>query len=82
MCVVSDADIERASRNYENQERLFAQIRDTTWISAAEIADDLGTTVEEAQSALNGERDLTLTELRYLANAAGLTIAYRVSDHA
>lgn len=70
--------IRLASLNYEAQEKLIEQIRNFSLSTVEQIAAELEVSTEVAQAALDGQQDLTLTELRYLANAAGLTIRYEV----
>lgn len=68
-----------ASSNYESQEQLIEAIRNTTTVPVELIAERLDQPVEKVRSVLAGEYDMTLTELRYLANAAEVTIQYTVT---
>lgn len=61
-----------------NQERLLLAIQTSTSVSVAQIAESLGVEFEEAQAALDGDIDLTLTEMRLLAIASELVISYEV----
>jgi len=77
----SDDRVRLAAGNYEAQEWLFREIHKAYRMSDATIEDvahELDLTPEEAQDWIDGEVDLTLTELRQLANAVDAKIKYQV----
>ncbi|PVZ94742.1 hypothetical protein DDQ50_13780 [Amnibacterium flavum] len=47
--------------------------------SVGELADELGVSVADAKSWIDGGNDLTLSELRQLANAVDAHVTYKVS---
>ena len=77
----SDDEIALAASNYEAQEWLVRALGDAfvmSELTIEQLADELGLSVEEAQDWLYGEVDLTLSELRQLANAIDAHVTYRV----
>lgn len=77
----SDAAIRLASSNYEAQESLFNRLLESFRMSGLEfsdVANELGISVEEAQDWLMGEVDLSLSELRQLANTIDAKVSYKV----
>lgn len=77
----SDAKIQLASGNYEAQEHFFARLFDAFKMSGLkyeDVADELGVSVSDAQEWLMGEVDLSLSELRQLANTIDAKVSYKV----
>jgi hypothetical protein len=77
----TSAQIQVASKNYEAQVDLLDQLQavfDESEITLTEFAENLGLSEEEAEAVLAGAVDLTLTELRYIANALEVVIDYHV----
>lgn len=62
----------------QSQERLLESIRVQSEVELPEIAESLGISVSEACAALDGEVDLTLTEVRLLAIASKVVVTYNV----
>jgi len=79
--LISDIEIDRVSRNYEAQVALFDHLNGHFYDSGEPIevlASHLDIEVSEMADWLAGQTDLTLSEVRYLANALGVVIEYRV----
>lgn len=77
---LSEDHIELAAMNYEAQENLFVRLQEAfrmSELSIEEVADELGLGSEEAQDWLYGEVNLTLSQLRQLANAIDAHVTYR-----
>ena len=77
----TDEQIALASSNYESQEWLIRELNTAFIMSGRtieELAADLGMATDEAQAWLDGEMDLTLSELRQLANSVDAHVTYRV----
>ncbi|KQO98396.1 hypothetical protein [Leifsonia sp. Leaf264] len=80
MSDLTDAAVDTAVGNYSAQVELLEQIRDATTVPLDVIAERLGVTEPVARAYLAGSFDMTLTELRYLANAAELLVTYEVTS--
>ena len=65
--------------NLVNQENLLFSINTVSEMPIETVAERLGIEVEEAEAALEGRVDLTLTELRLLGVASEVIINYHVS---
>lgn len=77
----SDEQIALAASNYEAQEHLIRELRNAFQMSRLtleELADELELSTEDALAWISGEVDLTLSELRHLANAVDAQVTYRV----
>lgn len=77
----SEEQIALAALNYENQEWLIRRLHEAFVSSernAETAASELGISVEEFASWLAGEVDLTVSELRQLANTVDAVVSYRV----
>ncbi|ROR81145.1 hypothetical protein SAMN06295974_0370 [Plantibacter flavus] len=75
------AEIALAAENYEAQEHLLSEIRralEIRGITIRELAEELELPEDEALSWVDGDVDLRLSQLRYLANAIDAHITYRV----
>jgi hypothetical protein len=78
-----DAHVELAMRNYEAQEELFVHLKqafDASGISYELVADRLGVPVAHAEDCLLGEINLSLSEIRLLANSIGVLITYQIKE--
>lgn len=76
-----DDRIELAAANYESQESLVAAIKSAFGMcemSIVDLASELELDVPVAQAWIDGEVDLTLSELRHLANAVDAHVSYTV----
>lgn len=81
-CMFTEASIQLASSNYESQEDLFLHLRRAFQMSRldySDIADELGISNAEVRDWLEGEVNLSLADLRQLANAVDAHITYRVA---
>ncbi|MBM7504210.1 hypothetical protein ACFPER_12035 [Agromyces aurantiacus] len=79
--VFDDEKIALAASNYEAQEWLVRELGKAfqmSRLSVEELASELELEPTEAREWLDGEVDLTLTELRHLANAIDAHVTYRV----
>lgn len=77
----TEEQIALAGENYESQERLFDSLRSAfsmSEISIEDLADELEISLEDAQGWIDGEFDLTLSQLRHLANAIDAHVRYQV----
>lgn len=75
------AAVHLAAENYEAQEDLLAQLRralEMRQISIPDLARELELSEEETLSWVEGEVDLRLSQIRYLANAIDAHVTYRV----
>lgn len=82
MVPFSDEQIALAASNYEAQEALLDQLRralSSRGMSVEQLAAELELPEEDAQDWIDGEVDLTLSELRQLANAVDVRLSYSVS---
>jgi transcriptional regulator with XRE-family HTH domain len=78
----TEAQRNLAVANYESQEALLQAINahyTQTAITIEEVATQLGIATEVAGQILEGAYDLTLSELRQVANTLGLHIEYTVT---
>lgn len=77
----TEEEIETASANYSNQVDLFDLLHETFTsggFTYKGVAEELGVTEELAEELLTAQRDMTLTELRMLANTLHVVIEYRI----
>ena len=78
----SPEEIARAIANYENQVNLVNAIQETfreSKMTAGEGAEQIGIPATDFEELLSGSSDMTLTELRLLANTVGVTISYSIT---
>lgn len=69
-------------QNLINQDRFFGhlcRVVDSGAISLRQVADTLGVAEDVARSAIRGEQDLTLHEIRLLGSAMELVVEYRAT---
>ena len=70
-----------AAANREAQKNLLDAIDDAaSTLGYEHVAERLDITVEELMLTLDGQRDLTMTELRLLAIAANVVISYDLTQ--
>jgi|GEM_PF-5667873 hypothetical protein len=77
----SDEQIALAASNYEAQVWLVGALKRAFKMSGLSIEDlalELDLDLETATGWIHGDVDLTLSELRHLANAVDAKVAYRV----
>lgn len=77
----TSAEISLSASNYTAQTQLVTDLRAAFAMrdmSVEALATELDLTAEDAQAWLDGEVDLSLTELRYLANAIDARVSYHV----
>lgn len=80
--VFSDAEVRLSAGNYAAQTRLASQLQEAfrrREMDLETLASELDLSVEEASDWVSGNFDLTLTELRYLANAIDAEVTYKVT---
>lgn len=69
-----------ASQNRQAQKTLLSSLDELVeGLGYETVAERIDTSVEELIERLDGECDVTLTELRLIAIAAGVTITYSVA---
>jgi hypothetical protein len=69
-----------AAQNREAQKDLFADLDPfIESVGYDQVAERLGIEVEDLMLMLDGQRDVTMTELRLIAIAAEVTITYSVT---
>ena len=77
----TEQEIETASVNYDNQVDMVGQLH-TAFVASGYtyeyVAEQLGATVDEVKAYLFAEYDMTLTELRYIANVLNVSINYQI----
>lgn len=77
----SEQEMENASNNYNNQVDLIEELHAAFILSGFTLeymAYELGVDKIMVEEALTGQRDLTFTELRHLANALHVSVGYVV----
>lgn len=77
----SEAELDLASDNYESQEFLVEGLQQAFVMSKMTLDDlafELDMSKSEAQSWIDGDVDLHLSQLRHLANAIDAKVSYRV----
>lgn len=77
----ADGELRLATLNYESQEWLTRALHEAFQLSSLSIEDlarQLEISVDEAREWISGDFDLTMSELRQLANAIDARVTYRV----
>jgi len=77
----SERRIDLAASNYEAQLWLVNKLQEAFVMSGRtkeDLADELGLSMAETDAWLDGEIDLTLAELRHLANSVDAKVSYNV----
>lgn len=77
---LSTDEVSLAAANYEAQENLFSQLQTAFKMSQlpeSHVAEELDLSVDEFREWLYGDVNLTLAQLRQLANAVDSQITYR-----
>jgi len=78
----TEEQVALAASNYEAQEWLLRALREAfvmSGLSLQDLASELDLSSEDAEAWINGEMDLTLSELRQLANVVDAHVTYRVN---